>query len=349
MKVLAIETSCDETAASVAEKSGIGIKILSNVVSSQIDIHKKYGGVVPEIAAREHVVEILPVIDEALTLAGIRQADLIKKKSVLDAIAVTIGPGLMSSLQTGVETAKSLAYVWDLPIIGVHHIIGHIYANFIDLKQNIHFPAVVLTVSGGHTNLLLMKNWYDFELLGDTRDDAAGEAFDKAAKLMNLDYPGGPAIAQRADQFELSLKKNKLTLPRPMLQSNDLDFSFSGLKTALRYQLEKDGNWHNRVNEYCYEFQEAVAEVLVSKTIKAAQQYQVKTIMLAGGVSANLRLRQVLEQQSKHILPQVHFLKPLLPYTTDNAAMIASAGVFYTQKQLFTSWQNLQANCNLSI
>ncbi len=353
MKILAIETSCDETAASVAEDFGVGVKILSNVVLSQIDIHKKYGGVVPEVAAREHVLSILPVVDEALETAKIKRNDLINKKSDLDAIAVTVGPGLMSSLQSGVETAKSLAYVWGLPIVGTNHIEGHIYANFIDLKKDIEFPALILTVSGGHTQLILMRGHGDFEVIGDTRDDAAGEAFDKAAKLMKLGYPGGPIVSARADDFGLQnsdcricKNKSKINLPRPMINSDDFDFSFSGLKTAIRYKIEKDKKWKDKVDEYCYEFQEAVVGVLVFKTIKAAKQYNIKTVMLAGGVAANPRLRSALEGNVREKLNKTRFVMPELEYTTDNAAMIASAGIFRAKKKDFVDWKELGADCN---
>ncbi len=354
LKILAIETSCDETAASIAVDSGCGVKILSNIVSSQIDIHKKYGGVVPEVAAREHVLDILPVIDEALELAGIKKSGKVNggvregAPGCLDALAVTVGPGLMSSLQTGVETAKSLAYVWDLPIVGVNHIEGHIYANFINLKKKIDFPALVLTVSGGHTQLVLMREHGDFETIGDTRDDAAGEAFDKAAKLMGLGYPGGPVVSVRAEKFARHNIQHisEIKLPRPMIRSDDFDFSFSGLKTAIRYKIEKDDNWKNKIDEYCYEFQEAVVDVLVFKTIKAAKKYNIKTVMLAGGVAANKRLREVLQKNVEEKLSNVRFMMPELKYTTDNAAMIASAGIFRAKKKDFINRKDLRANCN---
>ena len=347
MKILAIETSCDETAAAVAEDFACGVKILSNIVSSQIDIHKKYGGVVPEVAAREHVLDILPVIDQALEEAGIKRDNLVNKK--LDAIAVTIGPGLMSSLQTGVETAKNLAYVWELPIVGVNHVEGHIYANFINLEKKINFPSLILTVSGGHTMLVLMRGHGDFEIIGDTRDDAAGEAFDKAAKLMNLGYPGGPIISERAKEHRVVSGNNyeiDSKLPRPMIQSDNFDFSFSGLKTAIRYKIEKDKDWKNRINEYCYEFQEAVVDVLVFKTIKAVKKYGIKTVLLAGGVATNGRLREVLKKTILEKLDGARFIKPDIKYTTDNAAMIASAGLFRANNDNFVDWRDLRANCN---
>jgi len=325
------------------------VKILSNIVSSQIDIHKKYGGVVPEVAAREHVLDILPVVDEALKEACISRDDLVNKKSELVVIAVTMGPGLMSSLQTGVETVKNLAYAWDLPLIGVNHVEGHIYANFINLEKEIKFPSLILTVSGGHTMLVLMKSHGDFEIIGDTRDDAAGEAFDKASKLMNLGYPGGPIISERAKEYKVVSNNNykiDSKLPRPMIQSDNFDFSFSGLKTAIRYKIEKDKDWKNRINEYCYEFQEAVVDVLVFKTIKAVKKYGIKTVLLAGGVATNGRLREVLKKTILEKLDGARFIKPDIKYTTDNAAMIASAGLFRANNDNFVDWRDLRANCN---
>ena len=343
MRILGIETSCDETAASVIEGDTKEVKVLSNVISSQIDIHKKYGGVVPEVAAREHVLNILPVVNEALVKAGIKRNETPKK---IDAIAVTIGPGLITSLIVGVETAKTLAYVWKLPIIPINHIEGHIYANFIGNYKNIKLPAIILTVSGGHTMLVLMKTHSKFQTIGDTRDDAAGEAFDKAAKLMKIGYPGGPIISTMAEKFN---GKNKINLPRPMLTSPGFDFSFSGLKTALLYQLKKDKDWRNRIPEYSQDFQQAIIDVLISKTIKAALKYNVKTVMLAGGVAANKELRQQLQNAVAQKLDKVDFKMPELQYTTDNAAMVATAGYFKVKNTKTTSWTKLKVDCNLKL
>lgn len=367
MKILGIETSCDESAASIVEGSGSSVKVLSNVVSSQIDIHRKYGGVVPEVAAREHVLNILPVVNKAMSEAGIKRSDSmlfarnthIPQREFLDAIAVTVGPGLITSLVVGIETAKILAYSWNIPLVAVNHIEGHIYANFINvikedkLKINkVVFPAVILTVSGGHTMVVLMKGHGDFEVIGDTRDDAAGEAFDKAAKMMNIGYPGGPVISALAEKFRVLNYKSedgRLKFPRPMINSDCFNFSFSGLKTAIRYSLEKDENWKNRVPEYCFEFQQAVIDVLISKTVKAAKKFNAKTVMLSGGVSANRALRDQLAQAVKKYLPESKFIKPDLKYTTDNAAMIASAGYFKAINKKFISWNDLKVNCNLSL
>lgn len=355
MYILGIETSCDESAAAIvkSDKKTGRIKVLSNIIASQIEIHKKYGGVVPEVAAREHVLNILPVINEALAKAKINFKQL-------SAIGVTKGPGLITSLITGIETARSLAFAWQKPIIEVNHIAGHIYSNFIDLKSPLKFPAIILTVSGGHTTLLVMQKSGKIKIIGETRDDAAGEAYDKAAKMLNLEYPGGPIISKYANEYQKTLKsaKNKnletnnlltINLPRPMLNSPDFDFSFSGLKTALLYQIQKDKDWKKRVPEYCYEIQQAIIDVLIHKTIKGAKKYAVKTVMLAGGVSANNELRSQLAVAVKNKLENTDFLVPEREYTTDNAAMIAAAAVqrFYQKKTIPYSRLRVDASLQL--
>jgi N6-L-threonylcarbamoyladenine synthase len=362
MIILGIETSCDETAASVAEGKGDGVRILSNVVSSQVEIHKKYNGVVPEIAAREHILNILPVINEALEKAGVNTprprgaaTPLERGLKNVDALAVTAGPGLITSLIVGTETAKTLACVWKLPIVAVNHIEGHVYANFIG-NEKIKFPALILTVSGGHTMLVLMKGHGKFQTIGETRDDAAGEAFDKAAKLLDLGYPGGPIVSKTAAEFKKipSIKRGgaasatgcvDIILPRPMLNDPNFDFSFSGLKTALLYKIQKDKDWKKKVPEYCHEFERAVVETLVGKAVKAAKKYKIKTMMLAGGVSANLVLREEFQDAAAKIGVACHI--PPLEYTTDNAAMIASAGYFRAKKKSFTPWQKIKSDSNL--
>jgi len=354
MIILGIETSCDETAAAILEAKNDKIKILSNIISSQIEIHKKYGGVVPEVAAREHVLNILPVINEALIKAGInpqQPTTTSKKYKKIDAIAVTTGPGLITSLISGVETAKTLSFAWDVPIIPVNHIAGHIYANFIDKQPSqIKFPAIVLTVSGGHTLLVLMKGYGKLKTIGETRDDAAGEAFDKAAQLLNIGYPGGPAIAAHAIKIEnrKSYIENPV-LPRPMINDKSLDFSFSGLKTALLYQIRNDKKWKNKIPEYAHEFQQAIIDVLISKTIKATKQYKVKTVMLSGGVAANQELREQLKNSITSQLPLVDFYIPDLKYCTDNAPMIAAAGYYLAKRKKFLPWQKLKADSNLEL
>jgi len=348
MNILGIETSCDETAMALVTDQNNKIEVLANVVSSQIDIHRQYGGVVPEVAAREHVLNIVPVLDQTLKMAQLRPNDI-------DAIAVTVGPGLVTSLQTGVETAKTLAYAWNIPIVGVNHIEGHIAANFIDKSSipsalDYELPIITLTVSGGHTMLVLSKKFGQFETIGETLDDAAGEAFDKAAKLMNIGYPGGPIISAEAEKFLMGADTQPaIKLPRPMLNKDNFDFSFSGLKTSIRYALEKDPNWQNRIPEYCFHFQQAVIDVLIHKMLKAAKKYNAKTVMLAGGVSANKALRLQLEMAVKNNLVGTKFNLPDLKYTTDNAAMIATAGYFKAQRQEFTNWQNLKTDSNLEL
>lgn len=345
MYILGIESSCDESAASVLKASGQKTEILSNVISSQIDIHAQYGGVIPEIAAREHVLNILPTIETALKQAKIQAKDL-------KAIAVTQGPGLLSSLIAGVETAKSLSIIWNRPLIPVHHIIGHIYANFISTEKQAKFPLLALVVSGGHSNIIYMSDHYKFKIIGETKDDAAGEAYDKAAKMMGLSYPGGPIIAKYADEFRFSGKTCNIELPRPMLNSPDFNFSFSGLKTALLYKLQKDKKWKERISEYCFAFEEAVIDTLSHKIIKAARKYPVKSILLAGGVAANHALRAKLMTEISEKLPETKLYLPNLSYTTDNAAMIASAGYFnyYKNKnKAFADFKKLSARCDLKM
>jgi len=355
MYILGIETSCDETAASIISadlKTG-RMRVLSNIISSQIEIHKKYGGVVPEVAAREHVLNILPVIEEAIEKAKISPRKL-------DAIGVTKGPGLITSLITGVETVRALAYAWNKPIIEVNHIEGHIYANFIDPGTLIRFPAIILTVSGGHTTLVKMEKNEKIKIIGETRDDAAGEAYDKAAKMLELGYPGGPIISDYAERYKKNItedkgsKKNRATnipinLPRPMINSTDFDFSFSGLKTALLYQLQKDKNWKKRIPEYCYEYQQAIIDILVAKTIKAAKKFRARTVMLSGGVSANKELRLQLTEAVRTKLEKIPLLIPKHEYTTDNAAMIAAAAAYKFSKRKITAYDRLRVDASLQL
>lgn len=318
MKILGIETSCDETAASIVED---GREILSNVVSSSEAIHAKVGGVVPETAAREQLRYMLPVIEEAT------------KDSDYDAIAVTQGPGLIGSLLIGVETAKALAYAKKLPLIPVNHLVGHIYANWLNPEEP-KLPAVVLIASGAHSDIVLMKDHGQFEYLGGTRDDAAGEAFDKAARLLGLPYPGGPAIDREAK----SGTPGRLKLPRPMIDEKTYDLSFSGLKTALRVLGQKESL---HVPDAAAEIQEAITDVLVEKTIRATKDCQVESILLGGGVVANQRLREKLGQKwpGQLSIPEVKL-------STDNAAMIAAAA-FYNHCPV--NPLNLQADSSLSL
>jgi N6-L-threonylcarbamoyladenine synthase len=304
MKILGIETSCDETAAAVVAE---GTKILSNQIASQVEIHARYGGVVPEVASRQHILSIIPILEKAMSDAGTTWKDL-------SAIAVTIGPGLAGSLLVGVNAAKAIALAHGLPLIGVNHLEGHIYANWLD-NQSIDFPVICLIVSGGHSDLVLMRGHGDYVILGRTRDDAAGEAFDKAARILDLGYPGGPAIERAARGGTASIP-----LPRAWLKGSG-DFSFSGVKTALLRLVE--AGKISSVADGAASFQGAVIDVLVTKTLVVARERRVKQILLAGGVAANGLLRKWLVECSP--LP---VLVPPPVLCTDNAAMIAACGYY---------------------
>lgn len=308
--VLAIETSCDETAASIIRN---GSEIISNVVSSQIASQTRFGGVVPEIASRHHVEKITLVIEKALKEANMEPKDL-------DAVAVTEGPGLVGALLIGINAAKAFAFAHGLPIIGVHHIAGHIYANA--LVQKMEFPLLALVVSGGHTELVLMKEHGHFEVIGETRDDAAGEAYDKVARVLNLPYPGGPHIDSLAHEAS-----DGIEFPRAWLEDS-YDFSFSGLKSAvINYKHNMDQRGEEIVPEKVAKgFQDSVVEVLTTKTVRAAKEYKVKQVIAAGGVSANKGLRLSLEQAFTEV--GVPFYVPPLNLCTDNAAMIGAAGSY---------------------
>jgi N6-L-threonylcarbamoyladenine synthase len=312
MIVLGIETSCDETAASVVEN---GTKILSNVVYSQM-VHSKYWGVVPELASREHMKTIVPVVKSALDEAKIQ----VEK---IDGTAVTYGPGLVGSLLIGLSFAKALSYSLRIPLIGINHIEGHIFANFLEDPQ-LEPPFICLVVSGGHSNLIYVANRGEYELLGRTRDDAAGEAFDKVAKVLDLGYPGGPII----DRTSKEGKPDFVRFPRAYLEEGSFDFSFSGLKTAVAIyvsRLSKEKLGTHRI-DIAASFQEAIVDVLVDKGMKACLFKKVKNIALAGGVARNSRLRKRLETEAREHDLEVFYPSPIL--CTDNAAMIASAGDF---------------------
>ncbi len=304
MKILGIETSCDETAAAVVED---GTKILSNQIVSQVEIHARYGGIVPEVASRQHLLSIIPILERAINEAKVDW-------SKLDGIAVTNGPGLAGSLLVGVNAAKAISFARNLPLTGVNHLEGHIYANWLS-GQKPEFPVICLIVSGGHSDLVLMRGHGDYFVLGRTRDDAAGEAFDKAARILELGYPGGPAIDKAAQGGNVNLK-----LPRAWLKGTN-DFSFSGLKTAL-LQLSEKGEIPS-VADAAASFQEAIIHVLVTKTVDTAKEYRVKQIMLAGGVASNKLLRKRLLEKSPFPV-----LSPPPVLCTDNAAMIAACGYF---------------------
>ena len=335
MLILGIETSCDETAAAVIEN---GTKILSNVVASSVELHQKTGGIIPEVAAREQLKCIVPVINEALAQSSIINHQSLKK---IDALAVTIGPGLIGSLLVGVETAKTLAYVWNKPLIPINHLQAHLYANWLEDK-NPEFPAIGLVVSGGHTDLVLMKGHGKIKWLGGTRDDAAGECFDKAARVLNLGYPGGPAISAEAEKLKTKNLKLKTELPRPMIKEENFDFSFSGLKTAVINFVKKQEAVD--VPALAFEIQEAITDVLVTKTIRAARKHQVKSVLLAGGVAANSRLREKFKLSIRHS-PFVIF-QPPPRLCTDNAAYITACAYF---NQKFVPWEKVKVEPGLRI
>ncbi len=357
MLIFGIETSCDETAAAVVRD---GTNVLSNVIASSVDLHQVTGGVVPEVAAREHLRQISPVIDKTLADAGVGWPQI-------DAIAVTVCPGLIASLLVGVNSAQALSFIHQKPLIPVHHIAGHIYANFLERKTRIVFPILVLTVSGGHNELVLMKGHHQFKVLGETLDDAAGEAFDKVARLLGLGYPGGPAIAKLAEKGNPSA----FHFPRAQLDhKNRYNFSFSGLKSAVKRTVDSlchserseesprlhghalsgyggdsspaSGVAQNDTQDLCASFQEAAVEVLADKLIAATREFKVKEVHLAGGVSANQRLRTLVRERLPKNLPLIFPHK--LAYCTDNAAMIAGAAYF--MKKIPKKIQ-VMANCPL--
>lgn len=364
MKILGIETSCDETAAAVVEN---GVRVLSNVIASQIPLHQKTGGIVPEVAAREHVIKIIPVIEKALRHAKITLANI-------DAIAVTQGPGLVSSLVIGISTAQTMAMATNKPLIPVNHIAGHIYANWLgkDPKtaRNIIFPCVVLTASGGHNELVLIKKHAHFQLLGETLDDAAGEAFDKVARLLGLAYPGGPEIARLAHYGDTK----RFYFPKAYLHETSYDFSFSGIKTSVlnlvrKEHLNRGQLSKNFIADCAAAFQEAVCGVLSDKLLRAAEEYKARSILLAGGVSANVRLRTMIHQKIKNgyfynykakkappkkiaITQKPAFFYPeAFSWCTDNAAMIAGAAYFLSrdEKKRTTAFTIIRADPHLNL
>ncbi len=420
--ILAIETSCDDTCVAVIKITGKKqpkFKILANIVSSQVKLHAKYGGVYPTLARREHQRNLIPVLKKALKKAGIlekskiqmtnvkqnpndkcqmlgkileREPELLKdltkflkkyEKPKVDAIAITVGPGLDPCLWVGVNFAKVLSFYWNLPIIPVNHIEGHILANLIlpirqtqkslnyqttnqfgdqvsiPIKRNglasfqKIFPAICLVVSGGHTQLILMKSIGRYKIIGETRDDAAGECFDKVARILGLGYPGGPAIAAMAARLNLQSLIFNLHLPRPMIYQKNYDFSFSGLKTAVLYDFkkrpEKTKKSKQYVKEMAKEIQQAIVDVLVKKTIRAAKDYKVKSIIIGGGVSSNKELRKQFKKIIKKEKLSFEFYAPNFKLSSDNAAMIGVAGYFNQLKRKTKNWQQIKAKSNLRI
>jgi N6-L-threonylcarbamoyladenine synthase len=329
MIILGVETSCDETAAAIVKD---GKTVLSSTVASSQELHTKTGGIIPERAAREQINSIIPVIQEALTETNITD---------IDAIAVTYGPGLIGSLLVGVEAAKTLSLVWNKPIIPVNHLVAHIYANWAGAENPPQFPAFSLVVSGGHTDLVYLKSHGEIEYIGGTRDDAAGEAFDKTARLIGLPYPGGPSISAEANNY----KNERLELfPRPMINDDNFDMSFSGLKTAVSTYIKNNSDYNKP--QIAAEIQEAIVDTLVSKSKKAIEKYSPKSFLLAGGVSANLRLREKFKDLFSREKYQTKLFIPTAKYSTDNAVMIASAA-FYNNNPI--PWQDVSANPSLSI
>ena len=364
MIILGIETSCDDTCAAIVEIKKGKVKILSNIVSSQIKIHAPYGGVVPMLASRAHLENIIPVLDKAIKKS---------KKSFkdIDLISVTRGPGLMPALVVGLNAARALSYVWKKPIVEVNHIEGHLLINWlltinekpktqnpklqtnpkfrIKKTKQIKFPIICLVVSGGHTQLILMKQFGEYKIIGETLDDAAGEAFDKVARILGLDYPGGPAIFQQSKKWKskisnLNTQSNlkfqypnfiNIKLPRPMINSNNFDFSFSGLKTAVLYSvknLTKKYSLEEIRGAMSFEFQEAVIDVLTFKAIKAAEKYEAKTIMFGGGVAANNELQKRFKKECRTL--KINFSCPPKKFCTDNGTMIALAGYYNLDKKI---------------
>ncbi len=343
MTVLGIETSCDETAAAIVVRDDTTkqLNLLSNIVASSLSLHAKTGGIIPEIAAREQVKYIIPVINEALERGINYNIYSAEKNSVppLDAIAVTFGPGLIGSLLVGVETAKTLALIWNKPIIPVNHLYGHIYANLLSTtaenkSKKINFPAIALVVSGGHTDLVLMESYQTKKVIGGTRDDAAGEAFDKIGRLLNLPYPAGAMISQLATLGN----PQAFNFPRPMINSSDFDFSFSGLKTAVLNLIKKENfNFQDEkfaqenkqlLYDICASAEEAIIEVLVKKTVRAIDHYNAKSLLVGGGVAANEKLKLKLQTILKNRKKTITLSIPPKSLCTDNAAMIAAASYF---------------------
>ncbi|NBJ71566.1 MULTISPECIES: tRNA (adenosine(37)-N6)-threonylcarbamoyltransferase complex transferase subunit TsaD [Clostridia] len=327
--ILGIETSCDETAVAIVKN---GKEILANVVSSQIESHKRFGGVVPEIASRHHVEQITYVLEQAMEQAAVSWDEI-------SAIAVTEGPGLVGALLVGVNAAKGLAYAKHKPLIGVHHIAGHIYAN--RLQQEFQFPLLALIVSGGHTELVIMKAHGEYELIGETRDDAAGEAYDKVARMLDLPYPGGPGIDRLAE-----LGEETIAFPRAWLEEGSYDFSFSGLKSSVINTIHnaKQRGETLKPADIAASFQASVVDVLTTKTVRAAKQYNVKQVIVAGGVAANKGLRSSLQQEFANL--EIPIQIPPLYLCTDNAAMIAAAGaIAFAQGK----WSTLDLNARASM
>lgn len=337
MIILGIETSCDDTSVALVDAQKSGFKILENIISSQTKIHKKWGGVVPNLAKREHEKNLPLILEEVL-----------KNNKKPDIIAVTYGPGLEPCLWVGVNFAKELAVKLKKPLIPVNHIESHFLANWIESNgKNVKFPAIVLIVSGGHTILVLAKGIGKYKIVGETRDDAAGECFDKVARILGIGYPGGPIISKKAAEFKK--RKYNIKLPRPMMYQKNYDFSFSGLKTAVLYDFQsrspKIRKSQDYIREICFEAQESIIDVLIKKTIRVARDFKVKSIILGGGVVANKNLRNKFKETGKEL--GLEIVIPSIEYCTDNAVMTAVTAFFNKNKS--KNWKTLKANANLKI
>ena len=390
MNILAIETSCDETAISLFTANetdiGIGFNVLSNITHSQVDMHVQYGGVFPQLAKREHQRNLVPILLKTLGLElkegntnsnpeinSIleREVELLEQfnryilsipKPDIDVICVTSGPGLEPALWVGISFAKALGKLWNIPVVPVNHMEGHILSvlvpennsgDFSVSTELFPFPALALLISGGHTEMVLVRDLGDYEIVGKTRDDAVGEAFDKTARILGLPYPGGPEVSKLALQHDKSMNTS-IELPRPMIHSKDYDFSFSGLKTAVLYTVRdiklanSDNIPEHLKSEIAYEFQEAAAEVITKKTCNAIRDFGVQTLIVGGGVSANNRIKELLKEKASEIIEpnQIHF--PARELTGDNALMIGLAGYFKYKKNPDSNYQDFKAEGNLS-
>ena len=353
MNILSIETSCDETGIAIIQanpKKLSKIKILANVVASQVKLHKQYGGVYPFLAQREHKKNLPVVFKKAMKKA---------KSPKIDMVAVTVGPGLEPCLWMGINFAQDLAKKNNIPVVPINHIEGHILMNLIGISsqskiKNI-FPALSLLVSGGHTQLVYIKSFGDYKVIGETRDDAAGECFDKTARILGLEYPGGPIIAKKAQSLDRKSRKESesLQMPRPMMYQKNYDFSFSGLKTAVLYDHRKrsvkERSSKMYIGQMSFQIQQSIIDVLLHKTLKAAKEYKVKTVILGGGVAANKELRKQLGKRLKRELPKVQYLEPEIKFATDNGLMIAVTAYLRILFDKKRHWKKLEANANLRL
>ena len=391
MRILAIETSCDETAITILECVGdeqsAQFKVLGNTLLSQIDIHKEYGGVFPALAKREHAKNLVPILEATLEEAELLHEDaqviseetrtkiseiLVRETGLseaffefvseceppeIDAIAVTAGPGLEPALWVGINFARALALLWSKPLISVNHMEGHVIAALTSYQgeslviDTVQLPVLALLISGGHTELVLMKNWFEYELIGQTRDDAVGEAYDKVARMLTLPYPGGPEVSRLSESLrELGGEASKFTLPRPMIHEDSCDFSFAGLKTAVLYLIKNKPELNDEEKkEMAYEFENAVGDVLWKKTARALEETGAQTLIIGGGVSANTHVRRVFTEHMKKEYPQVALCIPAASLTGDNAIMIGIVGFYRALRKDFSTPESITANGNRSL